>query len=446
MKNSVLDRLKSYFDEYFSDATKPTARNLFLIIVSILALDIFRSVRFAHRHVLAKLSDTSLNAYYYALKTDRLDHESWRNVTLSKALKAVPVHLAAQPLFLSIDDTMVEKEGDKFELRSRLFDHAAHNGSNYLDGHCMVSILLSFPVLADGSIRYLSVPLGYQLWDKKQTKLEIAAEMVRHAVDAIGPDRQVFLLCDSWYPKGCVAGLVDEYNNLDIICNARIDTVMYGFPPGRTGKRGRPRKYGERLSPEDFELESPKTGDWKVGVRPVLTRLWGERVVYAIVTLPKSGNGSRRLFFSTKDPESIILDYSKCEDDTIRGYGEDNKKFLPLACYSPRWNIEVSYYESKTFWSLEEYRVRSREGIERLVNLECIAYSAMTLLPYSDGSFSCYQSASAQETRFGIGQEIQASIIFSSFVESLETVKKAQSFIKIIEGYVLSGVKNIQKL
>ena len=446
MKNSVLDRLKSYFDEYFSDATKPTARNLFLIIVSILALDIFRSVRFAHRHVLAKLSDTSLNAYYYALKTDRLDHESWRNVTLSKALKAVPVHLAAQPLFLSIDDTMVEKEGDKFELRSRLFDHAAHNGSYYLDGHCMVSILLSFPVLADGSIRYLSVPLGYQLWDKKQTKLEIAAEMVRHAVDAIGPDRQVFLLCDSWYPKGCVAGLVDEYNNLDIICNARIDTVMYGFPPGRTGKRGRPRKYGERLSPEDFELESPKTGDWKVGVRPVLTRLWGERVVYAIVTLPKSGNGSRRLFFSTKDPESIILDYSKCEDDTIRGYGEDNKKFLPLACYSPRWNIEVSYYESKTFWSLEEYRVRSREGIERLVNLECIAYSAMTLLPYSDGSFSCYQSASAQETRFGIGQEIQASIIFSSFVESLETVKKAQSFIKIIEGYVLSGFKKIKKL
>lgn len=446
MKNSVLDRLKSYFDEYFSDATKPTARNLFLIIVSILALDIFRSVRFAHRHVLAKLSDTSLNAYYYALKTDRLDHESWRNVTLSKALKAVPVHLAAQPLFLSIDDTMVEKEGDKFELRSRLFDHAAHNGSNYPDGHCMVSILLSFPVLADGSIRCLSVPLGYQLWDKKQTKLEIAAEMVRHAVDAIGPDRQVFLLCDSWYPKGCVAGLVDEYNNLDIICNARIDTVMYGFPPGRTGKRGRPGKYGERLSPEDFELESPKTGDWKVGVRPVLTRLWGERVVYAIVTLPKSGNGSRRLFFSTKDPESIILDYSKCEDDTIRGYGEDNKKFLPPACYSPRWNIEVSYYESKTFWSLEEYRVRSREGIERLVNPECIAYSAMTLLPYSDGSFSCYQSASAQETRFGIGQEIQASIIFSSFVESLETVKKAQSFIKIIEGYVLSGFKKIKKL
>lgn len=40
--------------------------------------------------MLSKLSDTSLNAYYYSLKTDRLDHESWKNVTLSKALKAVP--------------------------------------------------------------------------------------------------------------------------------------------------------------------------------------------------------------------------------------------------------------------------------------------------------------------------------------------------------------------
>lgn len=446
MKNSVLDRLKSYFNEYFSDTSKPTARNLFLIVVSILTLDIFRSVRFAHRHVLSKLSGTSLNAYYYALKTDALDHESWRDVTLSKALKAVPDQLSAQPLFLSIDDTMVEKEGENFELRSRLFDHAAHNGSNYLNGHCMVSILLSFPVLADGSIRYLSVPLGYRLWDKKQTKLEIAAEMARSTMDSIGPDRQVFLLCDSWYPKGCVAGLVDEYCNLDIICNARIDTVMYDLPPERTGKRGRPKKYGGRLYPEDFELESPKTGDWKIGVRPVLTRLWKGRVVYAIVTLPKSGNGNRRLFFCTKNPESIIIDYSSCEDETISSYGAENEKFLPTACYSLRWNIEVSYYESKTFWSLEEYRIRSREGIERLVNLECIAYSAMTLLPYSDESFSHYQSESAQETRFGIGQQIQAGIIFSSFVESLETVKKAPSFIKIIEGYVLSGFKKIQKL
>lgn len=110
-----------------------------------------------------------------------------------------------------------------------------------------------------------------------------------------------------------------------------------------------------------------------------------------------------------------------------------------------RWNIEVSYYENKTFWSLGEYRVRIRKDIECLVNLKYIAYSAMTLLPYSDESFLRYQSACAQETRYGIRQQIQASIIFNNFVEFIETAKKAQSFIKNMEGYVLSGFKK-QKL
>lgn len=97
---------------------------------------------------------------------------------------------------------------------------------------------------------------------------------------------------------------------------------------------------------------------------PVSTNLWKDKVVYALVTAPKNGKGSRCLFLCTADPGSI--------------------SYLPLAWYGLRWNIEVSYYERKTFWSMEEYRIRSREGIERLVHLISLSYSAMTLLPYSD--------------------------------------------------------------
>ena len=139
LKNSVFNRLFLYFQDYFSDASKPTARNLFLLVISILTLDIFRSVRFAHTHVISRLSATSLNAFYYTLKTDAYDHSVWNDVTVSKAVRAVPRPLEGQPLFLSIDDTMVEKFGRHFELCSKLYDHAAHNGSNYLNGHCMVS-------------------------------------------------------------------------------------------------------------------------------------------------------------------------------------------------------------------------------------------------------------------------------------------------------------------
>ena len=51
------------------------------------------------------------------------------------------------------------------------------------------------------------------------------------------------------------------------------------------------------------------------------------------------------------------------------------------------WDIEVSYYEGKTFWPMEEHLVCSKEGIERLINLISLSYSAMTLLPYSDEAY-----------------------------------------------------------
>lgn len=41
-----------------------------------------------------------------------------------------------------IDDTMISKFGTKFENISKLFDHAAHNGCNYLNGYCFVSLML----------------------------------------------------------------------------------------------------------------------------------------------------------------------------------------------------------------------------------------------------------------------------------------------------------------
>lgn len=104
------------------------------------------------------------------------------------------------------------------------------------------------------------------------------------------------------------------------------------------GSANRPKEHGERLSLEDFEFESPKTGDWRIGMRPVLTNLWVERMVHALITLSKSENGSRRLFFCTKDPESLILDHNSREDETIHDYRIDGARFLPIVCYSRQWH------------------------------------------------------------------------------------------------------------
>jgi len=446
LKNSVFNRLFLYFQDYFSNASKPTARNLFLLVISILTLDIFHSVRFAHSHVISKLSDTSLNAFYYTLKTNSYEHSVWNDITVLKAVRAIPDSLETQPIFLSIDDTMIEKSGKHFELCSKLYDHAAHNDSNYLNGHCMVSLLLSFPVYQDEKFLYVSVPVGYRLWDKEKSKIALAAELAAQAMKTIDPKRQVILLCDSWYPKAEVTTLVEQFDNLEMVCNARVDTILYGLPPAKTGKKGRPRKHGNRITLDEIVLSEPKSGDWLIGMIPVITNLWKGKVVYALVTAPKNKKGSRRLFLCTADPRTISFDWENSADKTAYSYGAENVFYLPLAWYGLRWDIEISYYEGKTFWSMEEYRVRSKEGIERLVNLISLSYSAMTLLPYCDETFSEYRSASTQETRYEIGQQIQADIILCSFGKFLETIKNCSVLIKIVEDYIVSGVRKFQKL
>lgn len=62
---------------------------------------------------------------------------------------------------------MVSKSVTRFENVSKLFDHAAHNGSNYLNGHCFVSIMFCVPVFNNGKISYLSIPPGYRMWQKE---------------------------------------------------------------------------------------------------------------------------------------------------------------------------------------------------------------------------------------------------------------------------------------
>ena len=239
---------------------------------------------------------------------------------------------------------------------------------------------------------------------------------------------------------------MEQFENLDMVCNAKGDTALYGLAPARTGKRGHPRKRGDRIPLDEIALNEPRNGNWLIAIMPVITNLWKDKVVYALVAAPKNGKRSRRLFLCTADPRSISFDWENSADKTVCSYGAENIFYLPLAWYGLRWNIEVSYYEGKTFWSMEEYRIRSKEGIEWLMNLIILSYSAMTLLPYSDEIFSGYQSVSAQETRYEIGQQIQADIILCSFGKFLETIKNFSILIKVVEDYILSGFRKFQKL
>ncbi len=395
------------------------------------------SIRFLYRHFLSGITEKSLNAFYYACSYAKVDYSGFMNITASMALNLIPESLRSQPVFLCIDDTMAAKFGKKFDNVSKLFDHAAHNGSNYLNGHCFVSLMLCVPVWRKHRIVYIAVPLGYRMWNKELSKLGLAASMIRQVMPVFLSQKNVIVLCDSWYAKKDLVCVVNEYANLDIICNARYDSVIYDLAPQPSGKKGRPAKHGKRLSPDnDFTLSDEKVGEYYIGARRVLTNLFGQREVLAYVTAPEKTQGTRRLFFSTIFPHQLQIFCAWQEKAPLNQTGSSRMEFIPMLCYCFRWNIEVSYYEQKTFWSLCSYMVRSQKGIEMLVNLINVAYCAMKILPYQEKEFSKYRGESVQEFRFILSMQIRQQIFYANLLRNIETGIKSNTFIKVLKRLV----------
>ena len=170
-----------------------------------------------------------------------------------------------------------------------------------------------------------------------------------------------------------------------------------------------------------------------MGVRRVLTNLFGAREVLAYVTSAVKDGGVKRLFFSTVSHEHLGIFCVWHEKAPLSQTGSDWMQYIPLFLYSFQWNIEVSYYEQKTFWSLCSYMVRSCKGIEIMVNLINISYCVMKLLPYVDNEFADYKDKSVQEFRFVISEGIREQIFFASFVQNIEPQIKSISLIKAIK-------------
>ena len=269
----LISKLKNVFSEIFTNETAPTREHLMDLMMSVMALNGSQSVSYNYKHFIQDVSDHKLKSYYYALNESRLEIDDWLMAMVRTAVSLIPENLSKQSVILSIDDTMIEKYGEHFEYRSRLFDHAAHNGSSYLNGHCMVSLMISVPLMIGDKLRYISIPVGYRMWTKEETKLKMAADLVKLAMKEIGKDRNVILCCDSWYPKAEIVKLPDEFENLNLICNVRSDTALYDLPPARTGKKGRPRIRGERITLQDFSLKEVREKEMFVGTKTVMTNL-----------------------------------------------------------------------------------------------------------------------------------------------------------------------------
>ena len=400
---------------YLELLTKPSGQKLFLLLLAVMSMQAITSIQHIYKWFLAGLSKITQNSYYYLLNTE-MELDKFAAVTIQKAISLIDEKSKELPVFLLLDDTMQEKYGTKFECYSTMFDHAHHKGSEYLSGHCFVALTICVPVFIGNVVHYMNVPVRFRL-RKEESKLKIASEMIGDAMKVLKDLPTVILLCDSWYPKGEVLETVKIYENLELIANVRVDTSIYDLPV-HTGKRGRPPKKGKKLSIyTDFTFTL--VGDYFTAARTVITNLF-ENAVYMTVTTPNLDNhGAYRLFVSTVSPEKLYALFVGYEN--LLSVSDDRQAWLaPLYLYRFRWNIEVMFYELKNFWSFGNYMLRSKIGIENLINIISISYASSKLLPLADSAFAPLATSSPQTAKYAVGDLIRRDLFFADFVAKLE--------------------------
>ena len=427
-KNSFIQTLEQYLIQYRSLFKKRSFDVFLWLMLSIISVEEVRSVRFLYESFIKKHSSKALNSLYYVLSYIHFPMEKLFEITVGIATSLIPDSLKDSTIFLTIDDTLQAKFGDKFDCFFKHFDHASKNGNNFLKGHCFVSLAINIPVYYQGKVKILSLPIGYKIYEKDKSKLQLASEMIQCVMENL-KDFQVILLCDSWYSKGAILDTVKLYDNLELIAAVRSDTALFELPPAPTGKKGRPRKHGDKIDKANLSYE--QSGDYHVATKEVMTRLFDKSVYATVTTTNPEELTSVRLYISTVRPQEIKIfkDHDLMEDSS----NFKESEHLTLRAYGIRWNIEVIFYQHKFFWGFSNYMVRNKLAIERYVNLISIGFTLVCVLPFLDKRLEAYQFQSPQVVRREIASQIHKELILSSFVSSFEnseiysTIKESAS-------------------
>ena len=172
---------------------------------------------------------------------------AWEMRDLWRVLAVVIVERLVAPevaVVIDLDDTLHHKTGRQIEGAGIFRDavRSTRNRTVHALGLNLVVITLRIAPPWGGMPIGLPVVVRVRRKNDGPTTVELARQMLI-ALAGWLPERTFQLACDGAYASLCGAGL----ERIHITSRLRRDAAVYELTPPRTGRRGRPRKKGERL-------------------------------------------------------------------------------------------------------------------------------------------------------------------------------------------------------
>jgi hypothetical protein len=159
------------------------------------------------------------------------------------------------PLLVAIDDTLLQRWGRR--VWGCFFHHDATANSDrsavaWGNNWVVVGIVVRLAIVD----RPVCLPVLFGLWRPRRKQISTGKPdperpskpvVARELLDLLAarlPDRQIDVVGDAAYACNAWRG---QPERLTVTSRLRQDAAIYGRRPPRTDKRGRPRKWGERL-------------------------------------------------------------------------------------------------------------------------------------------------------------------------------------------------------
>jgi len=297
----------------------------------------------------------------------------WSPEDLGLAVAKLVVALlvpAGAPVVVAIDDTLVRRRGKKVRAASWFHDGSAPGPAKtgYGNNWVVAAVVVKLPAVS----RPAAIPVLAKLVIKdtsSASRLWLARRMAQMLAEAL-PSRAIHVVADSAYAGRELKKLP---RRVTWTTRLRKDAALYGLPPARTGRRGRPREKGDRLpsltrlaATEAFtQVTVTRYGKTATIQAAALTCLWhsvfGTRPVTVVLIRDKSKTGYD-LALVTTDTAAFVAHV--------------------IERYAGRWPVEVAIEDSKQIFGAGQARNRTARAVERVIPFQ-LACQAIAVTWYA---------------------------------------------------------------
>lgn len=356
--------------------TAPTFDSL----ITLVAGWVFASRRTVTRMILA--AGASANKHYSSYHRV-FNAAHWSLDAVGLAVFELMRPFLGEVVMLAIDDTLARKRGLKVfgcgMHHDPLVSSRKQAVMNWGHSWVVLGVVVELPFRPG---HYYCLPILFRLYLSKakaqkhrrvhRTRPELAVELLTILCKQ-RKNQRFHVAADSTYGGQSVLNCLPV--NCDLTSRLLIDARLYDAPPQpKEGRRGRPRKRGDRLPTPAQMLEARcRRVSFDIYGRAETARIADceaqvhkapGRPLRVVAVEPLTGGRKPQAFYSTcheATPEQVI------------------------AWYASRWSLEVAFHDSKQHLGFQEPQGWSRRAVERTAPLAMLLYSLVVLWFTVDG-------------------------------------------------------------